>query len=163
MEPRPKSFYALTAFFVLFLIFLYGPTITIAILSFQGPGGGLTFPMRGVSLHWFRDLFEQQAVGDIWGSFYRSFTLGLMVMVTTVIVSVMGGLAFRKRFAGATILFLPHHHVTGDPVDPRLTWCWFDLVPIRHDGALVHVRLRGTAHLDLALWPSDHVRGLQQV
>ena len=44
MEPRPKSFYALTAFFVLFLIFLYGPTITIAILSFQGPGGGLTFP-----------------------------------------------------------------------------------------------------------------------
>ena len=105
MESRPKSFYALTAFFVLFLIFLYGPTITIAILSFQGPGGGLTFPMRGVSLHWFHDLFEQQAVGDIWGSFYRSFTLGLMVMVTTVIVSVMGGLAFRKRFAGATILF----------------------------------------------------------
>lgn len=105
MEPRPKSFYALTAFFILFLIFLYGPTLTIGILSFQGPGGGLTFPMRGVSLHWFRDLFEQQAVGDIWGSFSRSLVLGLMVMVTTVVVSVMGGLAFRKRFAGATVLF----------------------------------------------------------
>lgn len=105
MEPRPRSFYALTAFFVLFLIFLYGPTLTIGILSFQGPGGGLTFPMRGVSLHWFADLFEQQAVGDIWGSFRRSFALGLMVMVTTVIVSVMGGLAFRKRFAGSTVLF----------------------------------------------------------
>ena len=90
---------------MLFLIFLYGPTLTIGILSFQGPGGGLTFPMRGVSLHWFRDLFEQQAVGDIWGSFRRSFVLGLMVMVTTVVVSVMGGLAFRKRFAGSTILF----------------------------------------------------------
>lgn len=25
MEPRPKSFYFLAAFFVLFLIFLYGP------------------------------------------------------------------------------------------------------------------------------------------
>ncbi|MGZ2256413.1 ABC transporter permease [Roseobacter sp. A03A-229] len=105
MEPRPRSFYALTAFFILFLIFLYGPTLTIAILSFQGPGGGLTFPMRGVSLHWFRDLFEEQAVGDIWGAFSRSFVLGLMVMVTTVVVSVMGGLAFRKRFAGSTILF----------------------------------------------------------
>jgi putative spermidine/putrescine transport system permease protein len=105
MEPRPKSFYLLSAFFVLFLIFLYGPTVTIGILSFQGPGGGLTFPMRGVSLHWFRDLFEQQAVGDIWGSFSRSLTLGLMVMVTTVVVSVMGGLAFRKRFRGSTILF----------------------------------------------------------
>ncbi|THH38010.1 ABC transporter permease [Aliishimia ponticola] len=105
MEPRPRSFYFLTAFFILFLLFLYGPTLTIGILSFQGPGGGLTFPMRGVSLHWFRDLFEQQAVGDIWGSFSRSFVLGLMVMVTTVVISVMGGLAFRKRFAGATILF----------------------------------------------------------
>ena len=105
MEPRPTSFYALSAFFVLFLIFLYGPTLTIGILSFQGPGGGLTFPMRGVSLHWFRDLFEQQAVGDIWGSFRRSFVLGLMVMVTTVVVSVLGGLAFRKRFAGATVVF----------------------------------------------------------
>ena len=105
MEPRPKSFYFLAAFFVLFLIFLYGPTLTIAILSFQGPGGGLTFPMRGVSLHWFRDLFEQQAVGDIWGSFSRSLVLGLMVMVTTVVVSVMGGLAFRKRFGGSGILF----------------------------------------------------------
>ncbi|MFK7765007.1 MAG: ABC transporter permease [Roseobacter sp.] len=105
MEPRSKSFYVLAAFFVVFLIFLYGPTITIAILSFQGPGGGLTFPMRGVSLHWFRDLFEQQAVGDIWGSFRRSFVLGLMVMITTVVVSVMGGLAFRKRFRGSSILF----------------------------------------------------------
>jgi putative spermidine/putrescine transport system permease protein len=65
----------------------------------------LTFPMRGTSLHWFRDLFEQQAVGDIWGSFRRSFALGLMVMVTTVVVSVMGGLAFRKRFPGSTVLF----------------------------------------------------------
>lgn len=105
MEPRPRSFYVLTAFFVVFLIFLYGPTLTIGILSFQGPGGGLTFPMRGVSLHWFRDLFEQQAVGDIWGSFSRSLVLGLMVMITTVVVSVMGGLAFRKRFAGSALLF----------------------------------------------------------
>ena len=105
MEPRRRSFFILSAFFVLFLIFLYGPTITIAILSFQGPSGGLTFPMKGVSFYWFRDLFEQQAVGDIWGSFSRSFILGLMVMVTTVIVSVMGGLAFRKRFAGSAIIF----------------------------------------------------------
>jgi len=105
MEPRSKSFYILGAFFTLFVLFLYAPTITIAILSFQGEGGGLTFPMRGVSTYWFRDLFEQQAVGDIWGSFRRSIGLGLMVMITTVVVSVMGGLAFRKRFAGSTVLF----------------------------------------------------------
>lgn len=105
MEPRPRSFYVLSAFFGLFLLFLYGPTITIGILSFQGPDGGLTFPMRGVSFYWFADLFEQQAVGDIWGSFRRSFVLGLMVMVTTVVLSVMGGLAFRKKFRGSSIVF----------------------------------------------------------
>ncbi|MCY3996443.1 MAG: ABC transporter permease [Rhodobacter sp.] len=105
MDPRPRSFYFLAAFFALFLIFLYGPTLTIAILSFQGPQGGLTFPMNGVSLHWFGDLFREQAVGDIWGSFRRSFALGLLVMVTTIVVSVMGGLAFRRRFAGSTVLF----------------------------------------------------------
>ncbi|MEQ3728755.1 MAG: ABC transporter permease [Tateyamaria sp.] len=105
MEPRPRSFYILSCFFALFILFLYGPTITIGILSFQGEGGGLTFPMRGVSLYWFYDLFEQQAVGDIWGSFRRSFVLGLMVMVVTVVVSVMGGLAFRRKFPGSSILF----------------------------------------------------------
>lgn len=102
---RPASFYYLGAFFVLFLVFLYGPTLTIGILSFQGPEGGLTFPMQGTSLHWFRELFQTQAVGDIWGSFRRSFALGLMVMISTVVLSVMGGLAFRRRFKGSTVLF----------------------------------------------------------
>ena len=102
---RPFSFYVLALFFVLFVLFLYGPTITIAVLSFQGPSGGLTFPMNGISLHWFRDLFEQQAVGDIWGSFRRSFGLGLIVMTVTVVVSFMGGMAFRRRFRGSTFVF----------------------------------------------------------
>ncbi|CUJ98484.1 Inner membrane ABC transporter permease protein YdcV [Shimia thalassica] len=105
MEKRSRSFYFLSAFFALFVLFLYGPILTIGILSFQGPLGGLTFPMNGVSFHWFRDLFQEQAVGDIWGSFRRSFALGLMVMITTVVVSVLGGLAFRKRFKGSTVLF----------------------------------------------------------
>lgn len=105
MEPRSRSFYALAIFFGLFILFLYGPVITIGILSFQGPRGGLTFPMNGVSVHWFYDLFEKQAVGDIWGSFRRSFILGLMVMVCTVVFSVMCGLAFRSRFRGSGLLF----------------------------------------------------------
>lgn len=105
MDRRPRSFYLLSLFFGIYVLFLYGPTITIGILSFQGPTGGLTFPMRGASMTWFSELFQQQAVGDIWGSFRRSLTLGLMVMVTTVVVSVMGGLAFRKRFAGSGLLF----------------------------------------------------------
>ncbi|MGB0661241.1 MAG: ABC transporter permease [Mangrovicoccus sp.] len=102
---RGRAFYFLAAFFALFVLFLYGPIVTIGILSFQGPQGGLTFPMNGVSMHWFFDLFQQQAVGDIWGAFRRSLMLGLVVMVVTVVVSVLAGLAFRRRFAGAGLLF----------------------------------------------------------
>ena len=105
MHGRPASFWILSIVFALFVLFLYGPTLTIGILSFQGPTGGLTFPLNGVSLHWFRDLFEQQAVGDIWGSFRRSAALGLIVMVITVVVSVMAGLAFRRRFRGSSLVF----------------------------------------------------------
>ncbi|HYF89184.1 ABC transporter permease [Azospirillum sp.] len=102
---RGLSFYLLAGFFALFVLFLYGPTATILILSFQGPEGGLTFPMNGVSLHWFRNLFEQQAVGDFGGSFRRSIALGLMVMVLTVLCSVLAGFAFRRRFRGSAALF----------------------------------------------------------
>ncbi|GLK78327.1 ABC transporter permease [Methylopila turkensis] len=104
-EKRPFSFYVLAAFFGLFVLFLYGPMSTILILAFQGPNGGLTFPMNGVSLRWFQNLFEQQAVGDFGGAFTRSLILGLMVMVTTVLVSLLAGLAFRRRFLGSTVLF----------------------------------------------------------
>jgi putative spermidine/putrescine transport system permease protein len=104
-DARPRSFYVLAGIFVLFVLFLYGPIATIVILSFQGPDGGLVFPMRGVSLHWFSDLFRPQSIGDIWGSFDRSLKLGLIVLVLTVVCSFLAGLAFRHRFAGGTLLF----------------------------------------------------------
>ena len=47
---RPWTFYLLAGLFTLFVIFLYGPMISIFVLSFQGPTGGLVFPLRGVSL-----------------------------------------------------------------------------------------------------------------
>ena len=81
---RPSSFYALAAVFGLFVAFLYGPLVAIVLLSFQGPDGGLTFPMIGWSTHWFGALFEQQRVGDFKGSFLRSLGLGVIVMTLTV-------------------------------------------------------------------------------
>ena len=104
-EKRSREFYILAVFFALFVLFLYGPLSAILILSFQGPDGGLTFPLNGVSLHWFANLFEKQAVGDFGGSFERSLILGLMVMVVNVVVSLLAGLAFRRKFVGSTALF----------------------------------------------------------
>ena len=102
---RPWTFYALAAFFALYVLFLYGPMSAIFILSFQGPTGGLTFPMVGVSLRWFGALFEQQRTGDFAGSFTRSIALAVIVLSITVVVSVMAGLAFRRRFLGSTLVF----------------------------------------------------------
>ena len=83
---RPLSFYALGAVFTAFVIFLYGPMFAIFVLSFQGPEGGLTFPMRGVSLHWFVRLWEGIGVVDIGAAFRRSLGLGATVMVLTVLL-----------------------------------------------------------------------------
>ena len=105
MEKKGPRHWMLTAFFALFVLFLYGPTVTIFILSFQGPNGGLTFPMRGFSFHWFVNLFQPQLVGDFGGSFRRSIALALIVMGLTVLISLTAGLAFRRRFFGASALF----------------------------------------------------------
>jgi putative spermidine/putrescine transport system permease protein len=88
-----------------FVLFLYGPTITIMILAFGGPDSGLTFPMRGVSLHWFGELFASQSVGDLGAAFQRSLLLALMVTAITVCVSLAAGLAFRRRFFASGALF----------------------------------------------------------
>lgn len=102
---RPLSFYLLSGFFALFVAFLYGPMSAIYVLSFQGPTGGLTFPMRGASLHWFHALFAQERTGDFAGAFTRSMLLALIVLLLTVAFSVLAGLAFRRRFPGSTFVF----------------------------------------------------------
>ncbi|WP_299838480.1 ABC transporter permease [uncultured Jannaschia sp.] len=101
---RPRSFYVLAFLFVLFLLFLYGPMISILVLSFQGPEGGLVFPMVGVSTHWFERLWAGGGQVEIGAALRRSFALALVVMVLTVTISVLAGLAFRRRFRGATVL-----------------------------------------------------------
>ena len=104
-EKRSASFWLLAAFFALFVLFMYGPMLVIVVLSFQGPEGGLTFPLRGVSLHWFYKLAEGLGVVDIGAALRRSLGLGLVVMAFTVVLSVLAGLAFRKKLAGGNTLF----------------------------------------------------------
>ena len=101
-----RGFYFFSIIFTLFVIFLYGPMFSIILLSFQGPEGGLTFPMNGVSFHWFGELWRGAGVVDIGSAFRRSLVLGFVVMILTVTLSVAAGLAFRKKFKGSELLFL---------------------------------------------------------
>lgn len=103
-EKRPASFYWLAGVFALFVLFLYGPVITILVLSFQGPQGGLTFPMNGFSVHWFVQLSHGIGLVDISQGLWNSLELGVLVMILTVVLSVMAGLAFRRRFRGSSAL-----------------------------------------------------------
>jgi putative spermidine/putrescine transport system permease protein len=102
---RARGFWPLAIVFALFVLFLYGPVITIFVLSFQGPDGGLTFPMRGLSTHWYAELWQGLGVVDIGAALRRSLLLGLMVMLLTVLLSLGAGLAFRKKLAGGDALF----------------------------------------------------------
>lgn len=104
-QGRPRSFYLLATFFAAYVLFLYGPMFAIFVLSFQGPQGGLTFPMNGFSLHWFSKLFAGNGIVDIGAALRRSLALGLVVMLITVVLSVSAGMAFRKKFRGSSILF----------------------------------------------------------
>ena len=91
--------------FGFFLLFLYGPMLVIYILSFQGPHGGVTFPMVGASLVWFEDILKPGQMANIPVSFGRSIALALVVSLLTVAISVAAGLAFRRRFPGSGVVF----------------------------------------------------------
>jgi len=102
---RSLEFRLLAAFFSAYVLFLYGPMLVIVILSFQGPEGGLTFPLRGLSTHWFHKLAQGLGSVDIGAALKRSLVVGLIVMAFTVVLSVLAGLAFRKKLAGGNTLF----------------------------------------------------------
>src|SRR5258706_9785629 len=102
---RPWTFYALGTLFGFFLLFLYGPMLVMYLLSFQGPHGGVTFPMVGVSLTWFADIVKPGQMANIPVSFGRSIGLASVVSLLTVVISVAAGLAFRRRFPGSGVLF----------------------------------------------------------
>jgi len=102
---RPWTFYALSTLFGVFLLFLYGPMLVMYLLSFQGPNGGVTFPMVGMSVVWFEDILKPGQMANIPVSFGRSIALASIVSLLTVGFSVAAGLAFRRRFPGSGVVF----------------------------------------------------------
>jgi putative spermidine/putrescine transport system permease protein len=104
-QGRPWTFYALAILFGAYLLFLYGPMLVMYVLSFQGPNGGVTFPMVGVSLAWFADIVKPGQMANIPVSFARSIALASAVSLLTAAISIAAALAFRRRFPGSGLLF----------------------------------------------------------
>lgn len=94
-----------SVYYIIFIIFIFGPMIAMFALSFQGRRGGTSFPMRGFSFYWWEKLLEPSTVGDLQGALGRSLILALIVMVITAVFSTMLAMAFRRRFYGSDVLF----------------------------------------------------------
>lgn len=111
-QKRDWAKWGLAIYFVIFLVFLYAPMILMAILSFQGYYGGVTFPFRGpAGFDWWRSIWQEQ-VGNIYTnagpiraagerSFYVSLAAGGIVAFMSFTLSV----AFRRRFRGDGLAF----------------------------------------------------------
>src|SRR5882762_10083151 len=109
---RDWAKWGLGTYFVIFLVFLYAPMILMAILSFQGYYGGVTFPFRGpAGFDWWRSIFETQVGGvfthaaDIRAAGRRSLWVSLAAGAVVAFFSFTLSMAFRRRFRGDGIAF----------------------------------------------------------
>jgi putative spermidine/putrescine transport system permease protein len=97
------------------LVMLYFPFVIMTILSFQGPRGGHTFPLRGTSTIWYWKLFHPgelteysdvgEFLGDYLGALWRSLILAVLTAIVATVLGMMAAQAFRRRFRGSGLVF----------------------------------------------------------
>src|SRR5260370_41098425 len=99
----------LAVYVALFLVFLYGPFLVLAILSFQtGPNGGPQFPIIEWSTYCYRDIFGLAAPSriaplPIRDSLARSLRLAMMTMVASSALGVLSAQRFRTHLHGSSV------------------------------------------------------------
>src|SRR3954462_8381740 len=91
---RPWTFWVLGGLFSAYVLALYGPMLSIYVLSLKDIRGGLVFPMKGLSMHWFVDLFTQVRTGDGKCGGERVIVLAILGTARSVGGSFLAGLAF---------------------------------------------------------------------
>lgn len=88
-----------------FLAYQWFPMVIMAVLSFTDAEGGVTFPMRGVSLHWYREFLADSFIDDFKPPMYRSLLLAVMCSITTASLALAAAQAMRSRFFGSNLFF----------------------------------------------------------
>ncbi|AWZ19972.1 spermidine/putrescine ABC transporter, permease protein [Roseovarius sp. TM1035] len=96
------------AWTVLVYAFMFLPVAVVVLLSFNANQFG-SFPMTGVSLHWFQELWNNDAVMR---AFRTSLVLGLMTAVISTTLGILASLALVRynipgRNAITTLLIAP--------------------------------------------------------
>jgi putative spermidine/putrescine transport system permease protein len=109
---RDWAKWGLAVYFVFFLIFLYAPMVLMAILSFQGYYGGVTFPFKGpVSFQWWQSIFQSQVghqftnADAIRAAGERSLWVSLAAGAIVALLAFSLSMAFRRRFRGDGLAF----------------------------------------------------------
>jgi putative spermidine/putrescine transport system permease protein len=95
----------LAVYFLVFLLFLYGPMIVMATLSFQGPQGAVTFPLRGLGVHWWDQLVNGPRAESIRETAIRSLELAAVAGVVVAILALTLSMGYRRRFRADGALF----------------------------------------------------------
>jgi putative spermidine/putrescine transport system permease protein len=81
----------------LFIAFITAPLLIVIVVSFTSKGY-ISLPTEGLSLRWFRAIFEAR---DIVNAFWLSIWLGLASATVAIVLAVPGALALtRYRFPG---------------------------------------------------------------
>lgn len=113
-ETRWRPFkVVLAAYTALFVVLLYGPTVVMTVLSFQGADGGPTFPLQDAGLTWYERLFDPEGAAKTTGEYmgrlgppaWRSLALALLTAVVSTLLATMAAQAFRTRFPGSRVVF----------------------------------------------------------
>jgi putative spermidine/putrescine transport system permease protein len=104
-KQRDWAKWGLAGYFCLFLLFLYGPMIVMAILSLQGYYGGVTFPFKGpLSLDWWRSLLDATVAGspthavEIHTAAKNSLFLSVASGAVVAFLAFTLSMAFRRRW-----------------------------------------------------------------
>src|SRR5438128_2431754 len=105
MGERRATRWGMGFYFFLFLIFLYGPMIVMAVISLQGAEASINFPLKGFSFHWWGALWNGENSAVIKTTAGQSLRLGAVVGGVTAILALTLSMAYRRRFRGDTLLF----------------------------------------------------------
>ena len=92
---------AIRLYTILVYLFMFTPIAVVVLLSFNASQFG-SFPMDGVSLRWFRELYDNDAIVR---AFQTSLILGVLTAVIATTLGVLASLALvRYRFPGKNLI-----------------------------------------------------------